>query len=326
MIEEILAHLYKIEIPLPNSPLKAINSYLVKGSGRNLIIDTGMNREECKRVMQAALEKLGADLGKTDFFITHFHVDHLGLVSSLKADNATVYLGRPDAERFKRIMAGSLWTDMIDFTRMNGFPEVEIQGIFDNHPANRYGFKGDLSFRSLEDGDTLSVGSYRFKCVATPGHTKGHMCLHELDKKIFIAGDHILSDITPNISLRSDAENPLKEYLASLDKVKRLNKIGLVLPGHGKPLKNYKERIDELKDHHEERAEEAISILKKGSKNAYEIASEMKWDIGCDSWDHWPVLQKWFAIGEAIAHLKYLEEKGILRKTIQDRKMIFFLN
>ena len=246
MIEAILAHLYKIEIPLPNNPLKTINSYLIKGSVRNLIIDTGMNREECERVMQAGLETLGADLRKTDFSITHFHVDHLGLVSSIKADNGPVYLGRPDAGRLKRIIGGSLWTDMIDFTLMNGFPEVEIQEILDNHPANRYGFKGDLSFRSLEDGDTLSVGSYLFRCVATPGHTKGHMCLHELDKKIFVAGDHILNEITPNISLRSNAENPLKEYLESLDKVKRLNKIGLVLPGHGKPLKNYQERIDEL--------------------------------------------------------------------------------
>ena len=28
MIEEILANLYKIEIPLPKSPLKALNSYV----------------------------------------------------------------------------------------------------------------------------------------------------------------------------------------------------------------------------------------------------------------------------------------------------------
>ncbi len=31
MIEEILANLYRIEIPLPRSPLKALNSYVIKG-------------------------------------------------------------------------------------------------------------------------------------------------------------------------------------------------------------------------------------------------------------------------------------------------------
>lgn len=41
MIEEILTNLYKIEIPLPKSPLKALNSYVIKDTERNLIIDTG---------------------------------------------------------------------------------------------------------------------------------------------------------------------------------------------------------------------------------------------------------------------------------------------
>jgi glyoxylase-like metal-dependent hydrolase (beta-lactamase superfamily II) len=47
----------------------------------------------------------------------------------------------------------------------------------------------------------------------------GHMCFHESDKKLLFAGDHILNDITPNIQLWSDQWNPLKEYMASLDKI-----------------------------------------------------------------------------------------------------------
>jgi len=46
MVEEILSNLYKIEIPLPKNPLKAINSYVIKNSGRNLIVDTGWNQKE----------------------------------------------------------------------------------------------------------------------------------------------------------------------------------------------------------------------------------------------------------------------------------------
>ena len=75
-----------------------------------------------------------------------------------------------------------------------------------------------------------------------------------------------------------------------------------------------KERIQELKHHHQKRLDEIISILEKGRKNAFQVASRMTWDIIYDSWDLFPVTQKWFATGEAIAHLKYLEEKGIIRK------------
>ena len=49
--------------------------------------------------MNASLQKLGVDLNKTDFFITHFHVDHMGLVGTLAWDNAKVYLNEQEARR-----------------------------------------------------------------------------------------------------------------------------------------------------------------------------------------------------------------------------------
>jgi glyoxylase-like metal-dependent hydrolase (beta-lactamase superfamily II) len=164
-----------------------------------------------------------------------------------------------------------------------------------------------------------------FKCVETPGHTKGHMCLYEANKKIFIAGDHILNDITPTIQLWSDDRNPLREYLASLDKVNQFD-IELVLPGHRSIFRHCKERIQELKDHHEKRLDEIISILRNGRKNAFQVASQMTWDIIYDSWNLFPVSQKWFATGEAISYLKYLEEKGMIRKEMLKQKIEFSLN
>jgi hypothetical protein len=52
----------------------------------------------------------------------------------------------------------------------------------------------------------------------------------------------------------------------------------------------------------------------------------MNWDILCDSWDLFPVSQKWFATGEAIAHLKYLKEKGILRAEMWGGRRVFSLS
>ena len=136
---------------------------------------------------------------------------------------------------------------------------------------------------------------------------------------------HILNDITPNIQLWSDEWNPLKEYLASLDKVYEID-IELVLPGHRGIFENCKERIEELEKHHERRLDEIISILGKSNKNAFQVASQMSWDIICDSWDLFPVSQKWFATGEAISHLKYLEGIGKIQAEMRGRERVYSLN
>lgn len=324
MVEEIAVNLYKIEVPLPQSPLKSINSYVIKDPDRNLIIDTGMNREECLNAMVAGLKRLDVDLRKTDFFITHFHVDHLGLVSTLTADDSIIYFNQPDADRFNQVRFGTLWNDMVDYTRLSGFPENELQEALPDHPAQLYGSRERLPFRFLKDEDTLRGGKYLFRCVETPGHSKGHMCLYEPDAKILVSGDHILRDITPTVSLRSDEENPLKEYLTSLDRIYELD-VDLVLPGHREIMRNCKERIEELKRHHQERLDEILSILEKGRKNAYDVASQMSWDVNYGSWELFPVLQKWFAIGEAISHLKYLEEEGRVQKELKEEEITYSL-
>jgi glyoxylase-like metal-dependent hydrolase (beta-lactamase superfamily II) len=322
MIKEILANLYKIEIPLPKSPLKALNSYVIKSLEGNLIIDTGWNQEECLVAMEGGLRELEVDMRKTDFFITHLHADHFGLVSSLVTDTSKIYFNQPDADRFR---SGFRWDDFVNFARLNGYPGNDLQAIRKSHPGLKFRAKKGLTFHILKEGDIISIGEYEFKCVATPGHTWGHMCLYEANKKIFMAGDHILNDITPNIQLWSNDWNPLKDYLASLDKVYELD-VELVLPGHRGIFKNCKERIQELKDHHQRRLDEIISILDDSSKTAFQVASQMNWDIICDSWDLFPVSQKWFAMGEAIAHLKYLKEKGIIQREMLRQKMVFSLN
>jgi glyoxylase-like metal-dependent hydrolase (beta-lactamase superfamily II) len=322
MIEEISANLYKIEIPLPENPLKTLNSYVIKASGGNLIIDTGMNREECMTAMQAGLKTLEIDLRKTDFFITHMHVDHLGLVSNLATDTSIIYFNQPD---FDWIKSGSQWDDLINFARLNNFPEDMLQVVLCNHPFYKYGPKGQLDFDILKDDCTISIGDYLFKCVETPGHTRGHMCLYEPNKKLLVSGDHILSNITSNIQLWSNKWNPLNEYLASLDKVYELD-IKLVMPGHRDMFSNCKVRIQELKHHHKERVNEVLSVLGKASMSAFQVASRLNWNVAYDSWDLFPILQKWFATGETIAHLKYLTEKGMVRREMEGPKILFSLN
>ena len=306
-MEEIRTNLFRCQIPLPDSPLKYLNSYVIKSDDRNLVVDTGLNRSECFEAMQSGLRELDIDLDRTDFFITHLHADHFGLVARLLSKNSRLFFNRPEMEL---IETWEGFEPMIAFAGKNGFPKNDLRKALDAHPGNKFGSDWVPDLEALSDGDTISVGSYVFRCIETPGHTLGHTCLYEPTEKILIAGDHILVDITPNIQCWSEDENPLQNYFNSLEKVYDLD-IELVLPGHRRLFKNHRERIDELKHHHQQRLNEICSILEsKPPKHAYHVASKMTWDIRCDNWDDFPIAQKWFATGEAIAHLNYLQKSG----------------
>jgi glyoxylase-like metal-dependent hydrolase (beta-lactamase superfamily II) len=324
MPDEIRPKLYRIEVPLPDNPLKAINSYVVKGPDRNLVVDTGMMRPECETVLRAGLEDLGVDLAETDFFITHIHADHMGLVADLATDSSKIYFNRPDGDMIAaaRSDRSGFMERIILHARVGGFPEEEIEESMRQHPGMKYSPPEYPPFHYLDDGDEIEVGDYIFRCISTPGHTPGHQCLYELREKLFLSGDHVLGDITPNITVWRDDDDSLGAYLESLDKVAGLD-VELVLPGHRRPFPDLAGRVAELKQHHRTRLDEILEILDGGSRTVYEIASKMTWDIVAKSWDDFPVVQKWFATSEAASHLRYLERRGELRVEQSDRMLIF---
>jgi glyoxylase-like metal-dependent hydrolase (beta-lactamase superfamily II) len=131
-----------------------------------------------------------------------------------------------------------------------------------------------------------------------------------------------LVDITPNIQCWSARENPLKYYLESLDKIHKLE-VDLVLPGHRRLIEDHRARIKELKEHHRLRLKEVLTILQMNSLDAFQVASRMTWDIKAKTWDEFPLAQKWFATGEALSHLIYLEEEGKLMRRVEDNITVF---
>ncbi len=318
MMTELLKDIYRIEVPLPRNPLRAINSYVVRGADRWLMIDTGMNRPESIEAMRAGIRELAVDLDRTDLFITHGHSDHVGLVSALTTGTGRIFLHPADAAI---VLDPHLWSNLARSARLHGFPDADT--AVGKHPGKKYLFDGRPEFTPLRDGDTLSVGRYRFRCVETPGHTPGHLCLHEPEAGIFFSGDHILDSITPNVSgwAQEDAD-PLGDFLASLDRV-AASDLRMVFPGHRNPIANPRRRIEELKSHHRLRAQEITGILGRGPQTAYQVASQMRWDLSYDRWTDFPVPQQWFATGEALAHLLYLERRGEIASTRGDGTVSF---
>lgn len=326
MVETILPGLHRIEVPLPDNPLKSLNSYVIKNNGRFLIIDTGMNRSECEEAMLSGLKELGVEPEKADFFITHCHVDHTGLLARLATDSATVYFNQREANIInasdeKRAARQQTQTDA--YIRA-GFAMDELERSTNSHPARRYGSRRRYSFHILKQDDQINTGDYIFRVIETPGHSPSHLCLYEEKHRVLVSGDHILMDITPNIAYWPELDNPLEAYLASLEKVADLE-VSLLLPGHRSLAEDHRSRIKEIQEHHQARLAEVMAALEDGPKTAYQVAPWITWDVRHDSWEEFPPSQKWFALGETLSHLTYLVERGRIKKTIKGNEAIYSL-
>ncbi|MBN1689779.1 MAG: MBL fold metallo-hydrolase [Dehalococcoidia bacterium] len=312
MIDEILPGLYCIKVPLPKNPLKYTNSYLIKGEDRFLLIDTGMNLKECVLALEAGLQKLNVDLNKTDFFVTHIHHDHMGLVSTMATRTSRVFFNPIETAILTNVSFKQRWAAMMEFYMANGFPEEAGKLWIANPPLSLFGSKLEAVLVTLSGGGKLEIGDYKFVCIHVPGHSPCHTCLYDKDKKLLFSGDHILFDITPNITCWPELSNALYDYLKSLKKIDKLS-VNLVLPGHRSWQRNLQKRVQELFEHHNKRLDEALAAVADGDKTAYEVAPHIRWDLSYKTWEQFPIAQKYFAVGETIAHLEYLVGENKLK-------------
>jgi len=326
-IEQILDSIYKIEIPLPRNPLKSVNDYLIKDGRKSILIDTAMNMQECSAALMDALHSLDIDFQNLDLIITHMHADHaglLGLIKELSQNKAKIYMSEVDGHILNN---PSIWDEMFEIFKQNGFPEEFLGKAILKHPGNMFSHKGNFSFIPSKEGDTISINNYNLTFISTPGHTQGHMCIYEKANKILFSGDHILNDITPIISIETMGDtNPLDNYIQNLKKISNYE-IELVLPAHRRIITDINKRINELIRHHNERLEELVDILKSNKKamSAYEVASQMSWDINYRTWEDFPIAQKWFATGEAASHLEYLYQKSEIEKKTHNSKIYYYI-
>ncbi len=322
MATEILPSVFQIVVPLPDNPLREINSFVFVAEDRNLVVDTGMNRPECRAAMDEGLAEIGVDLEKTDFLATHLHADHCGLIPHLLKPGREASMGAVDAAALGRKFSWSAESDMGRYLARSGFPAAELEASFRNHPASKWGSGSAVDYQPLVEGDRVEIGDYSLEVIDTPGHTFGHISLYDAQHRLFVAGDHVLGDITPNIQAWSDEHDPLETFMQSLRKVAQLD-VDLCLPGHRRLIRDFHGRVTELQEHHVERAQEAKDLLAERPRNAYDTAGAMRWSIRAKSWDDFPIMQRWFATGEAIAHLRYLEERGEIARQASGDEIVY---
>lgn len=322
MIIEIIPNIFKFDVVLPENPLKNLNCYVIKGNERNLIIDTGFNREECFESLSRGIEELKLDIEVTDIFVTHLHGDHSGLVPRIASKNSRIYMNPADKKILDDLIAQSsdYWDKFEDIFKSEGFSEEEIILSRKTNPARKFVPGSIFDTVPVEDGSSLKYGNYELMAIETPGHTPGHTCLYCPSEKLMFCGDHVIFGITPNITMWMGFENSLGRYIKSLDKIKEYD-VKLALSGHREMTGDFQGRLEELKEHHKNRLWEVYSIVAENpGLDGYSIASRMNWSIRAKSWADFPVPQKWFALGETISHLDYLIEENKIHRESRNGK------
>lgn len=317
MATELMKDIYRIEVPLPNNPMKLLNSYFIRGKERNLIIDTGFNRPECKAALMGAIDELNADFDSTDFFLTHLHADHSGLLFAVKTEKNTAYAEKHEAAVVNRLHDDTYWAHIFEEFRKAGL-KLSKEMAISTHPGVMWRPEGQVDFTHVKDGQILKIGDYNLRCVVTPGHSPGHTCLFDDEKGILFAGDMILGDITPNLCYELYLDDPLTDYVNSLTIVENLD-IKKIFVGHRNMLEDVYGRIHSLRVHHTRRCAEALAALKThGPLTSWQAAEFMTWDIDAKDWNAFPPSQKWFATGEADAHMIFLYHNDKVRMHYDD--------
>ena len=269
--------------------LRELNSYLLKGEDSWLLIDTGFRKEACRQALSAGLRELGADIEKTDVLLTHLHSDHSGLAAEFAGKNRKVYLSRTDLKYLSMNIANKTVAERNARFLEEGFPPDLLEENARINPAMAERLQSlDDRFTPIDDGQEIRIGEYRLKTIVVPGHTPGNTMFWMPEQEIMFTGDHVLFDITPNITAWSWVEDSLGDYLENLLRVRNYP-VQLALPGHRKSG-DYKERIRVLLDHHARRLAETERIIRQNpGLNGYEIAGRMTWKIRAASWEEFPL-------------------------------------
>ena len=205
-----------------------------------------------------------------------------------------------------------------------GMPKEDLSLWSAQTPAIKFA-PGAFPARELDDGDVLCYGGYELRCLATPGHTPGHLCLFDEKRKLIFLGDHVLFDISPNICAWNGVPDSLGDYLRSLELMKSLD-IETALPAHrARGELTLSERAQQLIEHHRLRLNEAERLVHEHpGVTAYELAGLMTWRIRAKNWTDFPPSQKGFAFGETLAHLDTLLANGSIERLFGENGIVSY--
>ena len=320
---EVAPGLKWLRMPMPFA-LDHINLWLLRDrvEGREgwAVIDCCVDRPNARAAWEHIFANTLDGLPILRVLVTHMHPDHVGLAHWLcerwstpdfdcrlwmsAADySAACYASTKAGPEFGEAMAryfashGMTGPDALEQVRERRF---YYRSLVPQVPS---------AYMRLIDGRDVTLGGDCWHCIAGHGHAPEHIALYSAARGILIAGDMVLPRISPNVSVyeMEPEGDPLALFLISLERYRALPADTLVLPAHGKPFTGLHARLDQLRDHHQERLAEVLAAARQKPISAWDILPLLfhrKLDLH----------QTTFALGEAVAHLNNLWHAGQLTR------------
>lgn len=299
-----------LRMPLPFA-LDHINLWLLDDGEGYTAVDTGIALDSVKEAWKSTLT--GRQL--TRQIVTHFHPDHLGLAAWLESETGAPLWMTQGEYLTAHLIAESVppfgIPAMLDFFRAHGLDEARLTALAQRGNAYKRGVPTiPARYRRLQDGDQIAIGQNVWRVITGYGHAPEHASLYCETRGVLISGDMLLPRISTNVSAYAAApeDDSLGAYLGSIEQLTALPTDTLVLPSHGRPFRGLHARVAELQQHHTDRCADLLAACTHTPHSAAELLTTL---FGRTIGDPH---QTMFAMGEAIAHLNYLEHRHRLER------------
>ncbi|MDC5696519.1 MBL fold metallo-hydrolase [Intrasporangium calvum] len=304
-LERVAPDVWAIPVPVDN-PIRYTFAYLVAGPHDAVVIDPGPDSPEAAAAWDAAFAAIGiAPHRLRGIVVTHFHFDHWEGAGQLAAKTgAWVALGAAETDWVQGLTDHQVGEHSATarFTAW-GVPAAEARVLAqteDYGHARRY-FQPD---HHLLHGQTLPLAGEDIQVLHTPGHTPGHVCLHDRRRNLLFSGDHLLPTISSHVALNPFGySDPLMQYLESLVMLRHLEDAE-VLPAHQYRFAGVHRRVEELEQEVAARLSEVRRLLHAdGGATIWELAQRLSWSR---PWTEFNALSRRMAVGEAAAFVAHV--------------------
>jgi len=139
-----------------------------------------------------------------------------------------------------------------------------------------------LTISQVEDGDSLNLGDLNLKVIATPGHTEGHLSLYSEERKLLIAGDHVVGF---GSAVLDPDDGSMIDYFATTRQLIELDPV-LIYPSHGPPNFNGQKLLQYYLNHRIEREDAILDAIKNGAENLDQIVAKVYTDVPNQMWEY----------------------------------------
>ena len=310
-VSEVAPGVLRVTMPLPFA-LDHVHLWLLQDRDGWTLVDTGIR----DRATRARWERLETEIlgGRPvrRILCTHHHPDHLGLAAWLAGRwGAEIWCSQGEwlVARTATLEGPEVAAAETAYYRRAGLPSAQAERLEpQTHAYRELVAPLPAGHRVVRDGETIDIGGTEWRVVVGRGHAPEHACLLAPERSLFLAGDQVLPEISPNVSVWpfDPEDEPLSDFLETLAALRRLPDDLLVLPSHGPPFRGLHRRLDELALHHRERLDQALAACAE-PRTAWEVM-QVLFPMELDP--H----QTSFALGETLAHLRYLTVRGLLSR------------